>query len=263
MKTYVMRGRPTMSRTRLFAAALLLVSSLDLTADEPVRSVRELAWDETVKVHRSSTNESSVRFTFSVTNPTGKPVEIQTVQASCGCTTTEVSPLPWILGPGETGSIGAVLNIVGKPDFVEKTITVVSSLGVQVLTMQVFLSPPTSPNDRRTLNQQMALADRQAVFRADCARCHVPANVSEQKGEALFEAMCAICHAAPHRAAVVPDLTVVKRDRDEAFWVKWIAEGREGSLMPAFAREHGGVLSTEQVQELAAYATKRFAQSPE
>jgi mono/diheme cytochrome c family protein len=239
------------------------MSSLGLNGNEPVRAVRELVWDETAKVHRSSTNESKVRFSFTVTNPGGEPVEIETVLASCGCTTTEIPPLPWILGPGETGSIGAVLNIVGKPDFVEKTITVVSSLGVQVLTMQVFLSPPASPNDRRTLNQQMAFADRQAVFRADCARCHVPANVSEQKGEALFEAMCAICHAAPHRAAVVPDLTVVKSGREEAFWVKWIAEGREGSLMPAFAREHGGVLSPEQVHELAAYATKRFAQSPE
>src|SRR5688572_29051727 len=121
MNSCVIRTRSTASRMGLFAATLLIVSSIALGANEPVRPARELAWDETAKVHRTSANVSNVRFSFTVTNPTAGPVEIEMVQASCGCTTTEVPPLPWILKPGETGSIGAVLNVVGKPEFVEKT----------------------------------------------------------------------------------------------------------------------------------------------
>lgn len=199
-----------------------------------------------------------MRFSFSVKNPTDEPVTIETLHPSCGCTTTELPALPWTLAPGGSGTISAVLNVAGKPDFVEKTLTVVSSLGMQVLTMQVFLTSEAGPTGLRERNLQRAQADRQAIFRQDCVDCHVPSHAVEKSGAALFAALCVICHEATHRAAVVPDLTVAKEIREEAYWIKWITEGRDGSLMPAFSRERGGVLSAEQIHDLAGYAAKRF-----
>lgn len=247
----------------LRVAGLFATLSIESIAAGPVGLAHELAWDEMAKVHRSSVTESKVRFSFAVRNPTDQPVVIETVHPSCGCTTVELPPLPWTLAPRESGTIGAVLNVAGKPDFVEKTLTVVSSLGAQVLTMQVFLTPEAAPTGVRELNRQLAQADRQAIFRTDCVHCHVPSHTFEKNGEALFAALCAICHEAPHRAAVVPDLAAAKGIRDEAFWAKWIAEGRDGSLMPAFARERGGVLSPEQIYGLAKYAAGRFGRATE
>jgi mono/diheme cytochrome c family protein len=97
--------------------------------------------------------------------------------------------------------------------------------------------------DDRAQNQQIALADRLAVFRNDCATCH-SARVSPETrtGDVLFASACTICHDAPHRASMVPDLAAISKPRDEAYWRKWIAEGVEKSLMPAFAKRHGGPL---------------------
>ena len=61
---------------------------------------------------------------------------------------------------------------------------------------------------------------------------------------------------------MVPDLKVARAVRDAAFWEKWIGEGKEGSLMPGFARKHGGPLSPEQIASLVEYALTRLPTAP-
>jgi mono/diheme cytochrome c family protein len=106
----------------------------------------------------------------------------------------------------------------------------------------------------RQKNQELAKADRQAIFKNDCASCH-----SEKGkglfGAALYKADCAICHDAEHRASFVPDIAALNRPPDTNYWLTTIAKGVEkpGSLMPAFAQEHGGPLTKEQVDSLVAY----------
>ena len=99
------------------------------------------------------------------------------------------------------------------------------------------------------MNIQNALADRQAVFKGDCAKCHVNRSVGKMGAE-LYAASCGICHEAEHRATMVPDLKVPRSLRDPAFWQKWIIEGRPGTLMPAFGKAYGGPLTQEQADSL-------------
>jgi mono/diheme cytochrome c family protein len=106
--------------------------------------------------------------------------------------------------------------------------------------------------EQRAAGLKAAKADRQAVFKGDCASCHVK-KVEGKYGQQIFKALCAICHEAEHRAVFVPDLANLKVPTDEAFWRTWISLGKPGSLMPAFAKSQGGPLDDLQIASLAAY----------
>lgn len=216
----------------------------------------ELGWDETEKTFFGLPEDTEAKFNFTAKNTTGEEVAVTEITPSCGCTVVDMPAPPWTLAPGATRTIRVTVDLRGKRGDLEKTLRVVSSLGEQTLLLRLFL--PGSPlGDMRVKNQAMAGADRQAVFHGQCARCHVP-PAKVVGGEALFQAACAICHEASHRASMVPDLTVGHAGRDAAFWTQWISEGREGSLMPAFALKKGGVLAPEQIAQLVDYLTRRF-----
>jgi mono/diheme cytochrome c family protein len=74
--------------------------------------------------------------------------------------------------------------------------------------------------------------------------------------------MCGVCHLAGHRASMVPDLLVAREPRDAAWWTKWITEGKEGSLMPAFALQQGGPLSRSQIVSLVDFALANLPTEP-
>ena len=98
----------------------------------------------------------------------------------------------------------------------------------------------------------IAKVDRQAVFKNDCAICHMSRG-QYKYGKELYDADCGICHEAEHRASMVPDLHSLKVPTNTDFWQTWIAHGKAGSFMPAFATSDGGPLSDMQVASLAAY----------
>jgi mono/diheme cytochrome c family protein len=106
--------------------------------------------------------------------------------------------------------------------------------------------------EQRAAAMKAATVDRQAVFKGDCASCHLP-KVEGKYGQQLFEAVCAICHEAKHRATMVPDLHNLNVPTNEEFWRTWITAGKAGSLMPAFATSQGGPLNDLQIASLAAY----------
>ncbi|HUR56441.1 MAG TPA: c-type cytochrome, partial [Opitutaceae bacterium] len=167
---------------------------------------------------------------------------------------------PWVLAPGAGGSFRAKVDVRGKHGKFSKVIHVNSSAGMQMLSLVIDL-PDDPESNRRQGNQATALANRQAVFHGDCAACHVAPTVGKA-GDELFHAACGICHSASPRAAMVPDLMVASAPRDEAYWRKWIAEGREGSLMPAFAQKNGGPLTEAQIESLIAFALQRLPTKP-
>lgn len=211
-----------------------------------------LVWDSMVKEQRAEPGAVTNLFTFAVTNRGESEVTITALRPSCGCTVAKLPGNPWKLAPGAGGQTEVVINLAGKHGLVTKQIFVDTSHGPQVLTIKVDV--PVAQNQSRDRNMQMALADRQAVFRGDCASCHVTPAIGKT-GQPLYVAACGICHDSDHRATMVPDLKNLKKPTDAAYWTKWISEGKTNSLMPAFALAHGGPLNDSQIKSLVDFLT--------
>jgi cytochrome c553 len=189
-----------------------------------------------------------------VTRPV--PVAILDVHPSCGCTTAQLPPLPWILPAGTNGQFGLTVNVAGKSGMLFKTVTVRTDKGLKQLILKINILPPVIPTQSDAERAQAMLAakeDRQAVFRrGDCATCHASPGNSKY-GKPLYDAVCAICHDAKDRASMVPDLHTIKTPTNAEFWQTWIAHGKAGSLMPAFSTSDGGPLTDMQITSLAQY----------
>jgi cytochrome c553 len=218
-----------------------------------------LVFDALLKEYTAKVGEATAEFDFSVTNTGPVDVTINSVRASCGCTTPKMPPLPWTLKPNEFGSFHATVDLRGKIGTFQKSIMIESTEGPKMLYIKCILplnadgSSMAMPGmDARTRNMQLAHADRQIVFRNDCASCHAKPTVGK-KGEELFTAACAICHEAEHRAATVPDLHALKQTPTPAYWDAWIRNGKVGSMMPAFALDQKGPLSDDQIGSLVDY----------
>jgi len=214
-----------------------------------------LAWDELTKSVDAPADEQSVHFVFNFTNISPDKVTILGAHGSCSCTVAELPPLPWIVQSGTNGQIGATVDLRGKSGTLFKTVTVSTDKGSKTLMLRINMLPPVIPqltDEERARDVAAAKIDRQAVFRADCAKCHLD-NIQGKYGKPLYDSVCGICHDVPQRAAVVPDLHNLKTPTSDEFWRTWIAHGKPGSLMPAFASSDGGPLSDIQIASIAAY----------
>jgi len=183
------------------------------------------------------------------------PVAIVNVHPSCGCTTAQLPPLPWIIAPGTNGQIPITVNIAGRPGTIYKYVDVSTDRGTKRINLSITILPPvvaTLSDKDREAGLAAARIDRQAVFRNDCATCHVKPGEGKY-GQALYNAVCAVCHEAEHRATMVPDLHTLKVYTNDDFWRTWITHGKPGSFMPAFSTTEGGPLSDMQIDSLVAY----------
>ena len=218
-----------------------------------------LKWDATEKEQHAKEDDLELLYSFSVTNVTTTNVTINWVRPSCGCTVAKLPPTPWTLKPGDGGTIDFTLDIRGKNGTLAKYVSVDTSAGQKVLLIKAVIPQRTvnASMDARAKNMQLAMADRQVVFRGECASCHAVPTVGK-KGEQLYAAACAICHDAPHRASMVPDLRALKKATGPDYWAFWIANGKPGTLMPGFAKAHGGPLDEEQIRSLADFMFQAF-----
>ena len=233
-----------------------------VAADQPAKPApHPLVWDAMIKEYDAKPGDTTNMFAFSVTNESNVEVVINQVKPSCGCTVAALPSNPWKLAPGGSGTTYATINFAGKTGVVTKSLYVDSTAGAQSLMIRVNIPEPVGESGNRLRNQQLALVDRQAIFKGECAVCHASPAVGKS-GESLYLAACAICHAPEHRATMVPDLAVARSNRDAAFWTDWISNGRDKTLMPGFSHAHGGPLTDDQILSLAAYALKKFPQTP-
>ena len=209
-------------------------------------------------------SESEAHLTFLVTNISSGDITVVSAIGSCGCTTAKLPETPWLLAAGKSGPIEVTMKTQGKKGTVGKSVTVLTDRGTKLLQVNVTILEPSAGNTPvdRERNQLMAREDRQAIFKGDCVRCHVTPAAGKH-GRDLFGAACGICHESTHRATMVPDLNSRIPGTPE-YWREWIAHGRDGSLMPAFATVHGGPLTDPQIDELVDYLTHtRSAQRTE
>ena len=214
-----------------------------------------LAWDDLSKATDAAADQQQAHFIFNFTNVTSGNVVVLSVHPSCGCTTAELPPTPWTIAPGTNGQIRLTVDLRGKSGTLFKTVTVSTDKGSKTLMLRINILPPVIPkmtDEERARDLAAAKIDRQAVFQGDCAKCHLN-NVQGKYGKPLYDSVCAICHDAEQRAAMVPDLHNLKTPTSDEFWRTWIAHGKPGSLMPAFATSDGGPLTNIQIASLAAY----------
>jgi len=215
-----------------------------------------LVWDALTKAVDATNEQESARFTFSFTNVTAAQVVILSVHPSCGCTTAELPPVPWQIPPGGNGQIKLSVNLQGKSGTLFKTVNVATDQGKKDLILRINILPPPPMPEMSEAQRDAGIAaakiDRQAVFKGDCATCHLK-RVEGKYGKQLFDAVCAICHEARNRATMVPDLHNLQVPTNEEFWRTWITAGKAGALMPAFATSQGGPLNDLQIASLAAY----------
>ena len=219
-----------------------------------------LAWDATTKEHTVTPGETNTHFAFNVTNISSEEVVIKELLTSCGCTVAKMPSQPWRLSPGSNGQIEADLDIRGKSGFLTKLVSVDSSRGFKVLTVKVNIPrPPGLAVEMRDRGQNVliAAANRQAIFKNDCASCHLTPLLAKT-GEALYQAACAICHDSAHRASMVPDLHALNHPTDRPFWKNAISLGKAGTLMPAFANSSGGPLTEDQISSLTDLLVQKF-----
>ena len=217
-----------------------------------------LVFDAISKEYTAKAGERTAEFDFSVTNTGPELVTINSVRASCGCTTPKLPVLPWKLEPGASGSFHVTADLAGKFGTFQKSVFLDTTEGPKLVYVKVNLPAAGSAMaavpgmDSRTRNMQIAKADPSAIFRGDCASCHSKPAMGKT-GEQLFTAACAICHESDQRAVLVPDLMALKQTPTDAYWEAWIRNGKAGSMMPGFSTEKGGPLSEDQIKSLVAY----------
>lgn len=223
-------------------------------------TIDALVFDAREKTYDPKAGETHAKFKFFLTNTATTEIIVNNVRTSCGCTAARLPSQPWKIAPGEGGEIGFTVDLAGKVGHITKSGTVLTSAGQQVLLLHVNIPKQTLAAIRtgdRQKNMQIATADRQAVFRNDCATCHVQ-PLFGQKGKSLYDTACGICHEAEHRQAFVPNLRALNKPTGPQYWQTWITFGREGSLMPAFLKGKGGPLDEEEIASLVEYLETDF-----
>lgn len=233
-----------------------------------------LTFDADSKTVEVKSGEIEAKFTFYFTNVSSSEVSINALRPSCGCTAAKLPETPWKIAPGGNGPISATMNVAGSYGFKTKGLTVETSAGNKFLTLMAKLpDAPTVPvasatngapsmkrtEAERAKNLQAALADRQKPLQdSECAKCHVEPTIGKM-GKDLYVAACGICHNAEHRASMVTDLQQkYTNSMPVEFWNMFITMGKPGTLMPAFAREHGGFMEKPQIASLVEYLVKDF-----
>ncbi len=222
-----------------------------------------LKWDAETKEVTVTNGTPEAHFNFLLTNASpSESIVINDVHASCGCTSAKLPAQPWTLVPGTNGEIHVTMNLAGKMGLVTKTVTINTDKGMKVLFVKSNILPPAAPpqmaSGNREVNQKLALADRQAVLRGDCAKCHSETKDQfgrDKFGQQLYTSVCGVCHEAEHRATMVPNLHAITQETNAEFWRNWITQGKPGTLMPAFSDKQGGILNDAQIDSLVQYLT--------
>lgn len=212
---------------------------------------------------KASLGDEEMKFRFELKNSHSNTITIRQISTSCGCTATEGIELPVMLESQKSLAFLVKMDFMGKSGTVTKTIVVMTDQGflpLEVTAIIPVFDPALMTEDqRREANRRTALADSQAIFRNDCANCHVKPTEG-RLGKELYQAACGICHEAVNRASMVPNLKAVGQGRGETYWRMMVMEGRKGTLMPAFAKRNNGILDDQQIVSLVRYLTDEYNQ---
>ena len=100
----------------------------------PLSLLAQINWDKTVHDFGTTYEDNgSVSQKFSFTNAGEKPVTIKHVRTTCGCTTSQYPKAA--INPGDSDSIIATYNPVGRPGDFEKVLKVITQDSIYRLTI--------------------------------------------------------------------------------------------------------------------------------
>jgi hypothetical protein len=100
----------------------------------------QLAWSTTEQTFNAKPQDKEVVAKYKFTNSGTKPVKIQNVRTSCGCTTAALSKTDY--APGESGEIEAKFTFSGRTGRQEKAIMVATSTNPEqptILKLHVYI----------------------------------------------------------------------------------------------------------------------------
>src|SRR4051812_28897286 len=107
---------------KLFAFWLVACAGIAFVLPGSRAVSTNLVFDAITKEFHAKQGEMNAEFDFSVTNTGPTEVTINSVRASCGCTTPKMPVLPWKLEPGTNGSFHVTVDLRGKFGEFQKSI---------------------------------------------------------------------------------------------------------------------------------------------
>ncbi len=191
--------------------------------------------------------DNQVSSTFKIYNMGGKPLVIDDVKASCGCTV--VNLVKDIIAPGDFTELKVALDTSIKLGRVEKKILVYSNDPKQPV-QALFLIGTVISNMKG--HEKIPVKDPLVLFKGTCAECHVEKGRGKT-GQLLFQADCAMCHGQNGQGGVAINLLQGHfDDSDHVAYVRQVlAEGSPNTpTMPPFSQSHGGPLNQAEMDSL-------------
>jgi len=146
-----------------------------------------------------------------------------------------------------------VVDISDRFEPFKQVIVVETSTGTNRLQVDIRTPELTS----REKDRRAAFADRQAVFKGQCASCHLQPAIGKPVGQ-RYQILCGTCHDSKQRAEMVPKLAAAEKSRDRAYWEQWVRRGKPGTYMPAFSKPFGGPLTEAEITSLVDYLLPRY-----
>jgi hypothetical protein len=192
-------------------------------------------------------------------------LRIYDVKTTCGCTMAivEKGSIP----PDDSTHLKIVFNSTTRMGQQDGTITIISN-DARYAAAMVHLSGNVVPISEGLTTVGAATKTihggrlrspryRSEIFSRGCAVCHAYDGFGK-RGEELFQADCAMCHAGVenHKPADVLTKANILHLSDDSLRTI-IAFGKLNSTMPAFSKERGGPLTSEDIESLMQYLRRK------
>ena len=221
----------------LWFPVFLVLSAAPAFAGSPRAEFTETDYDFGLLVQGTT-----VQHSFAFRNAGRGPLEIQSVNTSCGCTAALASDK--VVPPGAGSRVDVVYDSRGKLGDLSKDVRVwTSDPGHRMVLLRI--RGKVVPSDHP------ALTGTENLFQGSCASCHATAPAAGKKGEALYNAACAMCHEREKRdgmrlAPPAEEMSSLPRKG----LVEIVSDGKGGASMPAFSALKGGPLDRRQVESV-------------
>ncbi|MDX8412682.1 MAG: c-type cytochrome [Mariprofundales bacterium] len=177
---------------------------------------------------------SPIQASLLIRNVSDQPAMIAKLSSSCGC--TELRADAMALPAGGFTRLHLTIDPFAKQGEITKKVTVTDPFGGHSSAVIRF----TVQSDPH------AMGSSRSLFDGSCASCHFKPAQGLQQGKALYAAVCAMCHGNDGSGGYAPKL----RGLHASTLTTMITHGTGSPAMPAFAQQHGGPLTTAQIQAL-------------